>query len=478
MRLPCVSYAPFRRPGHSPFEPGLNIPPKLIEEDLLLLAKVTNCVRTYGVDRGLDAVPALARKLGLRVVLGAWIDRDATNNAAQMRRALALSHEYADVIDLLIIGNEVLLRGEQTPAALATLLDQARRTSAVPVAYADVWEFWLRYGEILRPHVDVVAAHILPYWEDNPVGIEQAVEHIVTVNAKIRAFFSPLPVFVGETGWPAAGRQRGAALPGPSEQTRFVRELLARQDPNLHYNLVEGFDQPWKRQLEGEMGGYWGLFTADGQQRVRLDGALPADPLWWRLPLVALSGGLLWLLSGLGWRAAMASCLVLSLSGAVTLILGLLQWEMLWQSARNLLDWMLGGGLALSALFCAVSASRQLARVFEGRAAVGATSFWTTALLVFVVLNAVALLFDGRYRPLCWPLLAAPGVLLLSLALCGVRFARGNRTAMCLAGLLVLAAPWLLWQEGLRNTQAWGLASQIMLLALATIWLQRSTPAN
>ena len=34
--LPCVSYAPFRRPGHSPFDPALTITPALIGADLRL----------------------------------------------------------------------------------------------------------------------------------------------------------------------------------------------------------------------------------------------------------------------------------------------------------------------------------------------------------------------------------------------------------------------------------------------------------
>ncbi|MFM2446960.1 MAG: hypothetical protein RI936_1407, partial [Pseudomonadota bacterium] len=79
-RLPCVSYAPFRREGHTPFDPALVVPPEQIEADLRALATVTHCVRTYGLDHGIDAVPEIARKLGLRVVLGAWIGRDALAN--------------------------------------------------------------------------------------------------------------------------------------------------------------------------------------------------------------------------------------------------------------------------------------------------------------------------------------------------------------------------------------------------------------
>ena len=87
LRLPCVSYAPFRRPGHSPFDPALNVEAAMIEADLRLLSQVTGCIRTYGLDHGLDAVPAIARKLGLRVVLGAWIDGNAVTNQAQLDKA-------------------------------------------------------------------------------------------------------------------------------------------------------------------------------------------------------------------------------------------------------------------------------------------------------------------------------------------------------------------------------------------------------
>ena len=125
---------------------GLHIAPQAIEADLRLLRAVTGCVRTYGLDHGLDAVPAIARRLGLRVVLGAWIGRDAAANEAQLRRALDLAHEYRDVVQLLVVGNEVLLRRELAPEALAVLLARARRESPVPVAYADVWEFWLRHA--------------------------------------------------------------------------------------------------------------------------------------------------------------------------------------------------------------------------------------------------------------------------------------------------------------------------------------------
>jgi exo-beta-1,3-glucanase (GH17 family) len=96
--LPCVSYAPFRREGHTPFDETLVVAPAQIDEDLRILTGVTRCVRSYGVDHGLDALPAAARRLGMRVVLGAWIGRDAAANARQVDRALALAAAHPDTV--------------------------------------------------------------------------------------------------------------------------------------------------------------------------------------------------------------------------------------------------------------------------------------------------------------------------------------------------------------------------------------------
>ena len=517
LHIPCLSYAPFRRAGHSPSDPGLHIAPSQIEADLRRLRELTGCVRTYGVDHGLDALPEIARRLGMRVVLGAWIDGDAVRNTAQLERALALGRDYADVIDLLVIGNEVLLRGEQTPAALAALLARAKRDSAVPIAYADVWAFWLRHADVLREHVDVVAAHVLPYWEDTPVALNQAIGHVSAINAQLKAVFAPLPVFIGETGWPAAGRQRGPAVPGRLEQTRFVRELLVAQAatplgsragawPGI--NLIEGFDQPWKRRQEGAMGGHWGVFDADGRQRVTLRGAVVADPLWWQVPLAMVVGGvagLLWVLrrgfratdtGGVAPRRRVMAAAATGLAGAIVVPLALLQWRMLVEGSHRPLDWALGGFVAVAAGLCALAAAGRLARILVGGSSAGTRpgvvaalrkasvpgtqglALAQVALLGCVALIALGLVFDARYRPLVWPLLAAPTVLLLVLTVLGDRVDRGAWLERALATIGAVAAAVLVGQEGLANTQALGLALIWLGLAAAVGWPQGLASAS
>ncbi len=511
VQIPCISYAPFRRAGDTPFDPALRIAPQAIEADLRLLKAVTGCVRTYGLDHGLDAVPAIARKLGLRVVLGAWIGRDAAANEIQLRRALELAREYRDVVQLLVVGNEVLLRRELSPEALAALLDRARRESPVPVSYADVWEFWLRHGPVLREHVDVVAAHILPYWEDEPVGSAQAVDHVYAVAAQLRQNFGNTPVFVAETGWPAAGRQRGPAVPGRFEQAHFVRAMLARQAVQpLQFNLIEAFDQPWKRALEGAMGGAWGLFDADGIQRVPLAGPLPPDPRWFWLPLIVVIGAAGGAVAGLmlnGWRrrrstaapagADLLAQSALAAAGALIAAFALLQAQALPLWSRNAWEWAAGGTALLLSLTCGAAAAGRLAQVlqhgvdgarvdvrvgvvaaFAAREKLGLRLLAAAqaALLFLAAVDALGLVFDARYRLLPWPVIAAPALLLLALAWLGDRLPVAAREEKLLAAVCAACAVLVAILEGPANTQALLYAVLLLALAGASGWPHREAP--
>lgn len=523
--LPCLSYAPFRRAGHTPFDPSLVVTPEMIEADLALLRPLTGCVRTYGLDHGLDAVPEVAARLGLRVALGAWIGRDPVANEAQVERALELARAHPGVVDRLVIGNEVLLRRELSPQALAALLERTRARSPVPVTYADVWEFWRRHAQVLLPQVDLAAIHVLPYWEDDPVAVDQAVEHVHRIAQEMRQALAPKPVWVAETGWPAAGRARGPAQAGREAQARFVRELLAREarEP-IGFNLIEAFDQPWKRRLEGPMGGAWGLFDAQGRLRVPMQGDLAPDPRAPWLLGTAVAGGLAALaaalVAGIARRPREAtlaapvraspggpwSVAVLGLSGAWLATLAALQALTVVQGGRSGLEALAltlaagvsaVAGIAAAASLAARDPARALSAALDGvarnpfatsetmprprdsrrRLAARAFESIPVALLFTAAVLALWSVFDGRYRPLPWTFLAGPALLGCVLwALQGFdtgvqRFQRPPRAAAhALAWVLVAAAPALLWIEGLANPQALATVGALAMLAIPVLW--------
>src|SRR6201747_1252932 len=120
-KLQCVSYAPFRD-DQTPLVPTTQIAAEQIAQDLAQLAGITDCVRTYSIENGLDQVPAQAAKVGLKVIQGIWLSSNRLKNLVQISTAVSLSKQYPGVINAMVVGNEVLLRGEMTTADLAAAI--------------------------------------------------------------------------------------------------------------------------------------------------------------------------------------------------------------------------------------------------------------------------------------------------------------------------------------------------------------------
>src|SRR5215472_3303663 len=278
--LSSLSNTPFRG-GQNPLGPGVTMAPRQIEADLAQLKAITDCVRTYAVDHGLDQIPEIARRHGMKVLQGVWVSNQPEKTRQQIDRAIALAKSYPDVIAGLIVGNEVLLRGEMSPVELARIIREIKAQVTVPVTYADVWEFWLRYRD-LAGVVDFVTIHILPYWEDFPIPAREAARHVDTIRKRVAAAFPDKDIVVGEFGWPSAGRMREGALPAPVVQARVMHEVLAlAKREGYRVNLIEAYDQPWKRQFEGTVGGHWGLFDAYRREaKFGWGGTVSDHPRW------------------------------------------------------------------------------------------------------------------------------------------------------------------------------------------------------
>ena len=84
-----------------------------IDADLALLEGKVKAVRTYGVGATLADVPELAERHGLNVALGPWLDTHRDKNEEQLKTAIELASIHQNVVRV-IVGNEVLLRGDLT----------------------------------------------------------------------------------------------------------------------------------------------------------------------------------------------------------------------------------------------------------------------------------------------------------------------------------------------------------------------------
>lgn len=344
-KFQCVSYAPYYGKEQSPFVKGTLISRTQIENDLKVLAQTSQCVRIYSVGQGLDYVPHAASRIGMKVLLGAWIGWSTTDNLEEVSLATERANQYPQTVIGLIIGNEVLLRGEQTEKNLASYIALAKRNTKVPVTYADVWEFWLKHPA-LESSVDFITVHILPYWEDDPQSIDQAVHHVDAVMNKFTETFHK-PILIGETGWPSAGRHRNASVPSAVNQARYMREFLQlAQEKKWHYNLIEAVDQPWKRLLEGAVGGYWGLYDVSLQPKFLFKGPVAErqdgmEPVYW-----AVAGLFILLIIGLATGERRTSALIsFAALGATAGLMTLLQLDYLAIACRDIWEWLALGGL-------------------------------------------------------------------------------------------------------------------------------------
>lgn len=288
-KLYCVSYTPFRG-SQTPLDPSTMIPASQIDDDLARLAQITDCVRTYSVDFGLDQIAGIAEKHKLKVMQGLWLSSNPEKNRYQIETAVTLANKYPGTIRSVVVGNEVLLRGDMTATDLAKTIRAIKARVRVPVTYADVWEFWLRNTDVANA-VDFITIHILPYWEDFPVSARGAVAHVEAIRRQLVNAFPGKEVLIGEVGWPSAGRMREGALPSPVNQANVVLDVLAlSKREKFHANIIEAFDQPWKRALEGTVGGHWGLLDA-ARRAPKFSGALAVSnhPHWiWQI-----AGGIL-----------------------------------------------------------------------------------------------------------------------------------------------------------------------------------------
>jgi exo-beta-1,3-glucanase (GH17 family) len=289
-KLNSISYAPFRE-GQSPLK-AIFPTVDQIEADLRLLAEKTHTFRTYASGEGtMKFIPALAQKYGLKMIQGAWVGYTDADNRKEMEALIQAANAYPDVIKRVIVGNEVLLRGEQEPEKLIEYIREVKRSVKQPVSYADVWSMYMKYPELIK-EVDFITIHILPYWEDEPIPVDKAPAHIERIYNQVKKEADSIapgkPILIGESGWPSAGKQRGWAIPGVVNEAKFIRGLIkVAQDNHFDYNIVEAFNQSWKSELEGVVGGNWGLFSIDREEVFPLTGKVYENAKWLEKLLVS-----------------------------------------------------------------------------------------------------------------------------------------------------------------------------------------------
>ncbi|WP_078120863.1 glycosyltransferase [Thiosocius teredinicola] len=258
-----------------------------IDEDLALLAGDAHAVRTYTVESTMAEVPRLAGVHGLNVALGAWISNNEKRNEEEIKQLIKVFRENHKQVVRVFVGNEVVFRTEQTVDEMIQHIRRIKKSVWAPVSTAEPPHIWQQNPELAQ-EVDFIAVHLLPYWEKD-IPIEGAVDYVLENYHKLQEQFPDKEIVISEVGWPSNGRTLGVAVPSHANQAKFLRRFLAEAErENITYYIMEAFDQPWKREIEGEAGSHWGIYNVDREPKFAFTAPVVPVPNWTNLAAISI----------------------------------------------------------------------------------------------------------------------------------------------------------------------------------------------
>ena len=250
----------------SPYEEGQQHGDTLSEAQirrrLEIIKPHTNWVRSFSCTEGNELVPKIAKELGMKTLVGAWLGNDPETNEAEIQGLIELAHQ--GYVDIAAVGNEVMYRGDLTEEELLKFIyDTKAQIKGIPVGYVDAY-----YEFTERPAIteacDVLLANCYPFWE----GCDQDYSLLYMKDMYNRAVKAGngKKVIITETGWPSEGTSLEGAFPSNINAIKyFINTQKWSQEDDIEIFYFSSFDESWKVGGEGDVGAYWGLWDKHEQ---------------------------------------------------------------------------------------------------------------------------------------------------------------------------------------------------------------------
>lgn len=313
-----------------------------LKEDIRILSAMgIKIVRTYNVQLAqasnlLKAIRELRQEdpsFEMYVMLGAWIDCknawtdetpdhevESEQNEGEITRAVALANEYPDIVKVLAVGNEAMVKWATSyyvqPSVILKWVNHLQNLKKSGELPKDLWitssddfaswgggdpEYHTEDLEKLVKAVDYISMHTYPYhnthynpefwWvteqeiqNSDSMKIEAAMARAKdfaraqynAVSDYVNSIVKDKPIHIGETGW--ASVSAGYYGPNGSKATdeykealyhKYMREWTNAEGISCFY--FEAFDEPWKDQYNKRGSeNHFGLFTVEGQAKYAL----------------------------------------------------------------------------------------------------------------------------------------------------------------------------------------------------------------
>ncbi|MEM6732321.1 MAG: glycosyl hydrolase family 17 protein [Myxococcota bacterium] len=244
--------------------PGIQLTEAQIRERMEIISPYVHWIRSFSCTDGNELIARVAKEMGLKTMVGVWIDDDRDHNEKELASAIEVAK--AGCVDILAVGNEVLLREELSEDELIAYIRRAKEAAPdVDVGYVDAYFLFENHPRV-ADHCDVILSNCYPFWEG--CAADYAVLYMKDMYRRALRTAKGKRVIVSETGWPNIGSATHGAVPSFENAVKyFIDTYRWAEEDEVEVFYFSSFDETWKVGDEGDVGAYWGLWDKDGKPK-------------------------------------------------------------------------------------------------------------------------------------------------------------------------------------------------------------------
>ena len=246
-------------------KPGDDISDEQILKKLEIIKPHVKWIRTFSCSDENMRIPILAKELGFKTLVGAWLGKDLDKNQIEVNKLIELCND--GYIDVAAVGNEVMYRKELSEEKLIEYIKyvKSKIKTKVPVGYVDAY-----YEFSSRPSItdacDVILTNCYPYWEG--CNIDYSLIYMKQMFYHARDVANGKRVIITETGWPSKGSSlRGADPSNKNFLKYFINAQKWSSEEEIEMFYFSSFDESWKINSEGDVGAFWGIWDSDTKSK-------------------------------------------------------------------------------------------------------------------------------------------------------------------------------------------------------------------
>lgn len=243
-------------------KPGDIISEAQVRRRMEILRPYTQWIRSFSCTEGNEFIPKIAKEMGIKTLVGAWLGNDDAINRREINGLIELAKQ--GFVDIAAVGNEVMYRKDLTEEELLGFIHEVKnKIPHIPVGYVDAY-YEFSHRPAITEACDVILCNCYPFWEGCP--FENSLDYMKQMYSEAKAAGNGKEVIITETGWPSQGENlRGSYPSAKSARDYFINTQLWSANDNIPIFYFSSFDESWKVGAEGTVGAYWGIWDKNEQ---------------------------------------------------------------------------------------------------------------------------------------------------------------------------------------------------------------------